>query len=243
MSAPETDIVLYTYGTPNGHKASIALEELGLKYEVQSIDIMKNIQKEDWFLKINPNGRIPALVDRTKTPDGTPQNRRIFEGASILLYLTQRYDPDHKISYPHDSDEYWEVVNFLSWQHGGIGPMQGQANHFYRFAPEKIAYGVNRYITETKRLVSVLEMQLAEQAKSNVEGGPWIAEALEIDASQWTHVKNWLDRIAARPAVQRGLCVPEGSELSAKEKEERAKAVKGWILKGQEDDHKKYNQK
>lgn len=124
MAPPKPDIVLYTSGTPNGQKASITLEELGLPYEVQNIQISKNIQKEDWFLKINPNGRIPAIVDKTPTSDGKPREKRIFESGALMLYLCERYDPEHKLSYPYDSDEYWEVVEWLVWMQSGLGPMQ-----------------------------------------------------------------------------------------------------------------------
>lgn len=124
MAAPKTDIVLYTSGTPNGQKASITLEELGIHYEVKNIEISKNVQKEPWFLNINPNGRIPAIVDKTPTPDGKPREKRVFEGGAILLYLTQRYDPENELNYPYDTDEYWEVVEWLFWMQSGIGPMQ-----------------------------------------------------------------------------------------------------------------------
>ena len=124
MAPPKPDIVLYTSGTPNGQKASITLEELGLPYEVQNIQISKNVQKEDWYLKINPNGRIPALVDKTPSTDGKPREKRIFESGAMMLYLCERYDPEHKLSYPYDSDEYWEVVEWLVWMQSGLGPMQ-----------------------------------------------------------------------------------------------------------------------
>ncbi|MCJ1362170.1 hypothetical protein MMC16_001272 [Acarospora aff. strigata] len=171
-SIPETDILLYTAGTPNGQKVSITLEELGLKYETKKIDISKNVQKEDWFLRINPNGRIPAIVDRTPKPDGKTQETPVFEGGAILLYLTQKYDVNNRISYPFDTDKYWEVVQWLMWMQSGIGPMQGQANHFHRYAPEKIPYATTRYQTETKRLYSVLESRLAQQLAGNRTADP-----------------------------------------------------------------------
>ena len=118
------NITLYTSGTPNGQKASITLEELGLPYEVKSIEISKNVQKEDWFVRINPNGRIPALVDRTPSKDGSPREKRIFESGAIMLYLCERHDPEHRLNYPYDSDEYWEVVEWLTWMQSGLGPMQ-----------------------------------------------------------------------------------------------------------------------
>ncbi|KAG8408082.1 hypothetical protein J3459_018208 [Metarhizium acridum] len=147
--ATKTDIVLYTASTPNGIKASIALEELGLQYQVSRVRDQDdgNEQKQPWFLDINPNGRIPALTD---TLDG--KKIRVFESGAILEYLADRYDKDHKISYPRGTAEHWEVTSWLMWQMGGLGPMQGQSNHFKRYAPEKIEYGINRYGNETRRL-------------------------------------------------------------------------------------------
>ncbi len=124
MAPPTPDIVLYTSGTPNGQKASITLEDLGLPYKVENIQIRKNIQKEDWYLNINPNGRIPALVDRTPGPDGNPREKRIFESGAMMLYLCERHDPEQKLSYKYDSGEYWEVVEWLVWMQSGLGPMQ-----------------------------------------------------------------------------------------------------------------------
>ena len=115
MAPPKPDIVLYTSGTPNGQKASITLEELGLPYQVQNIQISKNVQKEDWFLKINPNGRIPVIVDKTPSSDGKPREKRIFESGALMLYLCGRYDQEYKFSYPYDSDEYYEVLEWLVW--------------------------------------------------------------------------------------------------------------------------------
>lgn len=114
---PHNDLTYYTFGTPNGLKPAIVLEELGLKYKVEKIDIMKNTQKEDWFLAINPNGRIPALKDG---------ELRVFETGAIMLYLTDHYDPDNKLNYPYGSSEYYEVMSWLMWQMGGLGPMQAR---------------------------------------------------------------------------------------------------------------------
>ena len=124
MAPSKPHIVLYTSGTPNGQKASITLEELGLPYEVENIQISKNVQKEDWFLKINPNGRIPAIVDKTPSSDGKPREKRIFESGALMLYLCERYDSEYRLSYPYNSDEYWEVVEWLVWMQSGLGPMQ-----------------------------------------------------------------------------------------------------------------------
>ena len=125
MASPaKTNIILYTSGTPNGQKASITLEELGIHYEVKNIEISKNVQKEDWFLRINPNGRIPAIVDKTPTSDGKTREKRVFESGALMLYLCQRYDPENRLNYSYDTDEYWEVVEWLVWMQSGLGPMQ-----------------------------------------------------------------------------------------------------------------------
>lgn len=146
-----------TFGTPNGHKATIILEELkqayGKDYTYQSISIMENIQKEPWFTKLGPNGRIPVLVDHDAN------DLAIMEGQAILSYLTRHYDPERKFSFDKDPElslcEQW-----VAWQHGGLGPMQGQANHFYRLAKERIPYPTQRYVGETERLYGVLDKQL-----------------------------------------------------------------------------------
>jgi glutathione S-transferase len=114
---PYHNLTYYTFGTPNGHKPAIVLEELGLQYKLETVDISKNTQKEDWYLTINPNGRIPALKDG---------NLRVFETGAIMLYLADHYDPDNIISYPHGTPEYYEMLSWLMWQMGGLGPMQGE---------------------------------------------------------------------------------------------------------------------
>ncbi|RKO85657.1 glutathione S-transferase [Blyttiomyces helicus] len=148
-------ITLYTVGTPNGWKASIALEEIALPYDVKHISFKTNEQKEEWFLKINPNGRIPAIVDNAR--GAFP----VFESGAILLYLAEHYDPNH-ILLPTDANLRSEAIQWLMWQMGGLGPMMGQANHFSRYAPEKIEYGIARYRNETRRLFEVMERQLSD---------------------------------------------------------------------------------
>ncbi|PNS14626.1 hypothetical protein CAC42_1648 [Sphaceloma murrayae] len=249
-------IQLYTAGTPNGHKINIAFEELGLEYEVHKIDIAKNVQKEPWFLEINPNGRIPAIVDETVDP-----KQRIFEGGAILQYLTTRYDKDHKISFPFDSYEYWETVEWITWMQSGLGPMQGQANHFYRYAPEKIEYAINRYQTETRRLYQVLEDRLAAQEKQGkglwTVGGKYtiadIASFSWIEWHQWAgisldkfpNVQKWKAAIEARPATEKGVNIPDKFELreamKTKEGEEDyAKHHSNWVMQGQKADQEKH---
>lgn len=148
-------IQLLTAATPNGQKISIALEEFGLEYTVKHIDLSKDQQKEPWFTKINPNGRIPAIIDESR------DNFAVFESGAIFMYLVQHYDPHHKFSFS-EPDQQSELLQWLFFQNAGLGPMQGQANHFFRYAPEKIQYGIDRYQNETRRLYGVIEEHLKE---------------------------------------------------------------------------------
>ncbi len=253
MAESQKKIVLYTAGTPNGHKASILLEELGIPYEVKAIDIMKNTQKEEWFLKINPNGRIPAIVDQNNN------DFAVFESGALMLYLVDKYDKDHKLSYPQGSDKYWEVVSWLFFQNAGVGPMQGQANHFFRYAPEKISYGINRYQNETRRLYSVLEARLKQNGDwlvgdrmtiADIANFGWVNVAFwcGVEISEFPLLSAWVDRINEREAVKRGLDVPTKFTLKddakSKEKlEQKAKEASDWIVKEQKKDaEKKYDQ-
>jgi len=214
----EKPLLLYTARTPNGAKPSILLEELkaayGLDdlYDYQTISLSKKVQKEDWF-KINPNGRIPALVDRSR------DNFKVFESSAILLYLVQHYDKDHKF-FPKDLDQQNEILQWIFFTHGGISPNMGQAFHF-RTAPEKIPYAINRFVDETKRLFNVLEIGLKDReylvgpgkgtysiADINAVASVRIHKFLEIDLDEFPGVKAWVDRINARPAVQAGVNVP-----------------------------------
>merc|ERR1711939_1304014 len=182
-----SNITLYTFGTPNGFKASITLEELGLPYKSEIINISENTQKEPWFLAINPNGRIPAIKDG---------ELRVFETGAIMLYLTDKYDKDHKISFPYGSDDYYEMLSWVMWQMGGLGPMQGQANHFRAMAGAYSEYGIKRYMDETKRLFDVLESRLKDAdwlagnkyTLADIASYSWVRAApvfLEFDLSQW----------------------------------------------------------
>lgn len=264
-SLPKTDIWLLTASTPNGQKISCTLEELGIDYESKKIDITKDGQKEPWFLKINPNGRIPAIVDRTKSP-----NVPVFESGSIMLYLCENYDPEHRISYPYNTSRYWQLLQWLFFMNAGVGPMQGQANHFYRCAPEKIKYGIDRYQNETKRLYGILDKRLEEQGAQDTVGGdatvsnkgPWLvgekmtvadianfcwvnwAEWAGVNIDQFPHLKDWRDRINARPAIQKGLDVPEPFEMKKKMQskegeKEFEKYHSEWVMKGQNDEAEK----
>lgn len=221
-SIAEKSLLLYTAGTPNGRKVSVLLEELkaarGLQYDVQKINLSENVQKEPWFLKLNPNGRIPVLLDRARG------GFTVFETAAILLYLEQHYDPALLFSFDpvREPNDYSVMLQWMFWAHGGLGPMQGQASHFRNAAPIEIPYAQKRYVDETERLYSVLEMRLRERdhlagpgkgkytiadmnAQTWVAGHQWAGiESLD----KWPSLKRWFDRIAARPAVEAGFTVP-----------------------------------
>ncbi|KZP00439.1 glutathione S-transferase [Calocera viscosa TUFC12733] len=221
-------LTLYTWTTPNGFKPSICLEELKAAYGTEHIDykeyavnIGKDIQKEPWFIKINPNGRIPALTDHKRG------DFNVFESAAILLYLAQHYDPEHKFSFDPvaDPDNYSESLQWIFFTHGGIGPMMGQAGHFSRAAPEKIEYAINRYVNESKRLYGVLEIRFQQDGGRDYLAGPgkgkysiadinafgWVKNYafLGIDIADYPGIKGWIERIQSREAVVAGLLVPK----------------------------------
>ncbi|KAJ3412109.1 hypothetical protein HDV05_001203 [Chytridiales sp. JEL 0842] len=244
---PAAPITLYTVGTPNGVKVSIALEELGVKYNVYKIDFSKQEQKEEWFLKINPNGRIPAIVDHSNG------DFPVMESGAILLYLAEHYDPTHLLL-STDPKKRSEAIQWVMWQMGGLGPMQGQANHFYRYAPEKIPYGINRYQTETKRLYATMERQLSdgreyltgEYSIADISCFGWVAShawcGLSLD--DFPLLNKWLHRIGDRPAARRGYDVPTKSNLiandykivlSEEEAKKQAAEASKWILQGQKE--------
>ena len=200
-------IDLYTAATPNGHKVSIALEELGLPYSLRVLDLSANEQKEPWFLAINPNGRIPAIVDHDEG------DFAVFESGAILIYLAEKTGR----LMPQDAKGRSRVLQWLMFQMGGVGPMMGQANVFYRYFPEKIQPAIDRYQNESRRLFEVLDGQLAREE--------WLAGDYSIaDIAHWCwvrthkwsgvsveglpHLQRWLDAMKARPACQRGIEVP-----------------------------------
>ncbi|KAL7784156.1 glutathione S-transferase GstA [Trichoderma afarasin] len=250
--ADQPSIKLYTDSTPNGIKISMALEELGVPYEFEHIDITTNRQKEPWFLEINPNGRIPAITDTL--PDG--QQVRVFEGGSILQYLTERYDPEHKLSFPKGTRDYWECNNWLFFQHGGIGPMHGQAAHFYRYAPTKIQYGIDRYINETRRLYRVIDTELAKSKSgflvadhisiADIAVLSWViyAEFVSLDMSEFPFLQKWERMMSARPGINKGFHVPKPLMFKIREGDPEVFAQftnerKDWILKGMEEAKKR----
>jgi GST-like protein len=200
-------IDLYTAATPNGHKISIALEELALPYDLHELDLSTNVQKEDWFLAINPNGRIPAIVDRAA------DNFAVFESGAILIYLAEKTGR----LMPSDPRQRSQVLQWLMFQMGGIGPMMGQANVFYRYFPEKIQPAIDRYQGESKRLFRVLDGHLAQH--EFLAGGYSIADIANwawvrthnwsgVDVDGLPHLQRWMEQVAARPAVQRGILLP-----------------------------------
>jgi len=205
-------IDLYTAETPNGWKISITLEELALPYTVRALQLSKRQQKEPWYLKINPNGRIPTIVDRDNG------DFAVFESGAIMIYLAEKTG---KLM-PTDVKGRSRVIQWLMFQMGGVGPMMGQANVFYRYAPEKIPYAIDRYQREVRRLFEVLNGQLAqseylagEYSIADIANWSWVQgyewSGASIDGLD--HLKRWLEAIRARPAVQRGRAVPAPVDL------------------------------
>ncbi|WP_340148532.1 glutathione S-transferase N-terminal domain-containing protein [uncultured Sneathiella sp.] len=201
-------IEFYTWGTPNGRKVSILLEELGLDYRVHPIDITAGDQKSADFVEISPNGRIPAIVD-------TDTGIRMMESGAIMLYLSKK--AGGKLV-PTEEKAYWQMMEWLMWQMGGLGPMCGQVHHFLRFNQGKAPYAEERYLTEAKRLYGVLDTALSDRSFvagdysiADIAIWPWISrfEWQTIDLEQYPNVKSWYHRIADRPAVQKGYHIPK----------------------------------
>lgn len=204
-------IDLYTWGTPNGKKVSIALEELGLAYRVIPVDIHSNQQFAPDFLKISPNNKIPAIVDHDG-PGGAPL--ALFESGAILTYLAEKCGQLLAAT----GAERYQTLQWLMFQMGGFGPMLGQAHHFLRYAPEPVPYAQKRYHDETLRLYGVLDRQLAAQryvagehySIADIAIYPWAArhEWHHVDLADFPNVARWYAELGARPAVQRGMAVP-----------------------------------
>ena len=211
-------IDLYTAATPNGHKVSIALEELGLPYQLHELSFDLQQQKAPEFLKINPNGRIPAIVDRDN------DNFAVFESGAILYYLAEKTGK----LLPSDAKGRSVALQWLMFQMGGVGPMQGQANVFYRYFPEKIPAAIARYQNETRRLYEVLNTRLeqveylaGEYSIADIATYPWLAihDWSGVSVDGLPALQRWMQAMAARPAVQKGLRVPiraEADESSIK---------------------------
>lgn len=203
---------LYTWSTPNGRKVSIMLEEIGAEYEVHPINILKDEQFAADFLRISPNNKIPAIVDRDNSTS-------LMESGAILLYLAEKYDQ----FLARDPVTRWKTVEWLMWQMGGAGPMLGQAHHFVHFNPDKSDYARERYSKEAARLYGVLDKRLVETAYlagddysiADIATWPWISryEWQGVDLNDYPNALRWYREIAARPAVQRGFVVPNAVEI------------------------------
>ena len=235
-----SQIDLYTASTPNGHKASVTLEELGLDYNVHAIDLVKNEQKEPWYLEFNPNGRIPAIVDHG------PAHRRydhgpttVFESGAIMIYLAEKTGR----LLPTEPAARAEIMSWLMFQMGGVGPMMGQANVFFRYYPEKVQTAIDRYQKESRRLFEVLDGRLGESE--------WLGHEFSIaDIANWCWVRTyrwsgvsidglpglgrWLDAMKERPACRKGIEVPSASNVENLLEDEQAmeeftKSIRGLV--------------
>jgi GST-like protein len=224
-------IELFTAATPNGWKASITLEELAIPYKVRRIDFEKREQKDPWYLKINPNGRIPTIVDHGNG------GFAVFESGALMIYLAEKAGE----LLPADVKGRSLVIQWLMFQMGGIGPMMGQANVFYRYAPERIPYAIDRYQREVRRLFEVLDTRLSDHeflagdySIADIASWAWVRgykwSGVTLDGLP--HLTRWLEAIGTRPAVKRGVDVPEPvdlDEMVRKADEARAK-VSGMLV-------------
>ena len=202
-------ITLYTWPTPNGQKVQILLEELGLEYEVRPVNIITGDQFAPDYLALNPNNKVPTIVD----PDG-PEGRpfTVFETGAILLYLAER----HRRFLPPNPGSRSEVIQWLMWQMGGLGPMLGQAQHFHSYAKEKVPYAISRYTREGRRLLEVMEKRLADRAYlvdsysiADIACFPWVRvhKMANQTIDDLPNVSRWYSTIRERPAVGAGLAV------------------------------------
>jgi glutathione S-transferase len=212
-------IDLYTSPTPNGWKASIMLEEIGVPYTVHPIDLGALEQKEPGYLEINPNGRVPTIVDRDA------DDFAVFESGAILLYLAEKTGR-LLASEPRQRSV---ATQWLMFQMGGVGPMQGQANVFFRYAPEKIQYAIDRYHNETRRLYTVLDRRLGEAEYlagdygiADIATWPWVSihAWAGVEVEGLPHLERWIEAVGARPAVQRGRAVPAPPAIDESRSEE-----------------------
>jgi len=209
MTTQTQPIELYYFRTPNGHKVSMLLEELGVPYVIRVIHIGRGDQLKPEFLAISPNNKIPAIVD-PEGPDGVPIS--IFESGAILQYLATKFGR----FYPQDVRGKTKVDEWLFWQVGGFGPMLGQNNHFVHYAPEKVPYAIDRYVNETHRLYGVLDKQLAgqdfiagEYSIADIATIGWAndLERQTMDPADFPNVVAWRNRVNARPAIQRAYAI------------------------------------
>lgn len=220
-------IDFYSAATPNGYKVAIALEEMGLDYQLHALDFSKKEQKQPDFLAINPNGRIPAIIDRNN------DDFAVFESGAILVYLAEQTGQ----FLPTETKAKSRVMQWLMFQMGGLGPMMGQANVFYRYFPEKIPAAIERYQNEGRRLFEVLDTQLADNqylagdySIADIASWPWarIHEWSGVSIEGLPHLSRWIDEIGERPAVQRGLLSPAPADISDEDRIKNIqKMVKG----------------
>ncbi len=231
MPAP---IALYYWPTPNGHKVSIALEEMGLPYEVHYVNIGRGEQFRPEFLKLSPNNRMPAIVD-PEGPDGRPVS--IFESGAILQYLARKTG----LFYGETERERIEVDQWLFWQMANLGPMAGQAHHFLRYAPEEVPYAKKRYADEVNRLYGVLDDRLADRdyvagpySIADMACWPWAMgwERQAQDIAEFPNMKAWLDRVGARPGVQKGRALGQERRSDLSTDKEAQKVLFGQRARG-----------
>ena len=223
-------IDLYSWKTSNGKKASIMLEECGLDYNIHPIHIGQDDQFTPEYTAINPNGKIPAIIDQDG-PGSQPYT--VIESGAILMYLAEKTGK----FMPQDMAARYEVIQWLMFQMGGIGPMQGQAHVFYRYAPEKIEYAIERYQKETLRLYTVLDTQLKEHeyltgdlSIADIATWPWVRSYrwAGLDIENLPHLQRWLDVLAKRPAFQQGIEVPykiDRSKMTAEQTQEKGSKI------------------
>lgn len=220
-------IELFTAATPNGHKVSIALEEMELEYNVHRIDLGAREQKEDWYLKLNPNGRIPTIVDRDN------EDFVVFESGAILIYLAEKTGQ----FLPQDIKGRSLVLQWLMFQMGAIGPMQGQLNVFHRYAEEKIPYAINRYQKECRRLYEILNNRLAENeylagdySIADIATWPWISghEWSGIIIEDLKHLKRWFEQVGRRESVIIGKDIPD--EMEAGKNKSKLEVIRDFVI-------------
>ena len=207
-------IDLYTWHTPNGRKISIMLEEIGLDYNVYPINIAKDEQFQDHFLKISPNNRIPAIVDKNN------DNYALFESGAILMYLAEK---SGQLLNLDNKDEYYRTIEWLMWQMGGVGPMFGQVHHFVKYNKGKSEYSELRYSKEAKRLYGVMNKKLGNHqyvagksySIADISIWPWTArfDWQEVDLNEFPNVVRWYKEMADRPAVKKGWLVPQNDQV------------------------------
>ncbi|MBB3120778.1 glutathione S-transferase family protein [Pseudoduganella violacea] len=231
-------IDFYTAATPNGHKISIALEELQLPYTMHVLSLSANEQKQDWFLAINPNGRIPAIVDRAN------DDFAVFESGAILIYLAEKAGR----LLPADPKARSRALQWLMFQMGGVGPMMGQANVFFRYFPEKIQAAIDRYQGESRRLFRVLDGHLkdneylagSEYSIADIANWAWVRthKWSGVETEGLPHLQRWLAQVGERPAVKCGIELPPSRAIDEREQkgEELAAEVRKMLETGQSRD-------